>query len=88
MIKVEALDKYREYGIVDTELNFVPDKGFQWEVTEERAKILLGENDFKMKLVKKIGDDNNAIKKGKKSKDNKSEHKNGNESGKITETSK
>lgn len=44
-VKVEALDTYEKYNIIDNELNRIPKAGEQFEVTKERLNVLLGNND-------------------------------------------
>lgn len=43
-VKVEALDTYKKFQILDSELGRIPDEGEQFEVTKERLNILLGNN--------------------------------------------
>ena len=51
-MKVVALDTYQRLKIKDAERNeFVPE-GTVFEVSKERAKVLLGENGFRVPFVK------------------------------------
>ncbi len=44
MIKVKALDTYEKLNIKDEQLNMIPKKGKIFQVTENRLKVLLGDN--------------------------------------------
>lgn len=52
MIKVIALDTYKKEKIRDGVLKRFPEEGEEFEVTEERLKVLLGENKYKLVFVK------------------------------------
>ena len=54
-VKVEALDTYEKFNVIDNELKRVPKVGEQFIVTKERLNILLGENDNNRVYVKIIG---------------------------------
>lgn len=51
-IKVIALDTYTKRKIKDNELGYKPEEGTEFEVSEERLKVLLGENKYKLVFVK------------------------------------
>ena len=51
-VKVEALDTYSNFNVIDSELGRVPKAGEQFEVTKERLNILLGNNDSGRVFVK------------------------------------
>jgi len=51
---VKATNKYEELNIKDKELNRVIKEGEEFEVTEERFKVLTGENKYKEIFVEKI----------------------------------
>ena len=53
-VKVEALDTYEKFNVIDNELKRVPKAGEQFIVTKERLNILLGENDNNRVYVKII----------------------------------
>lgn len=46
-MKVRATKAYQELNLTDKELGIVPLEGQEWEVTEERYKVLAGDNGFK-----------------------------------------
>lgn len=52
--KVEALNTYEEYNVVDVELGYVPKTGETFKVSKERLDVLLGENDNNRVYVKVI----------------------------------
>lgn len=51
-VKVEALDTYSNFNVIDSELGRVPKAGEQFEVTKERLNILLGNNESGRVFVK------------------------------------
>ena len=53
-VKVEALDTYEKFNVIDNELKRVPKAGEQFIVTKERLNILLGDNDNNRVYVKII----------------------------------
>lgn len=56
-MKVKATKAYKELQVLDTELWRIPEEGEIFEVSEERAKILMGDNAYKtafVELVEKI----------------------------------
>lgn len=56
MIKVKALDTYEKLNIKDEKLNIVPKKGKVFQVTEDRLKILLGDNRHHIAFVEIVED--------------------------------
>lgn len=58
MIRVEALDTYKKLNVKDEKLNRILEKGEQFEVTEERLNILLGNNSYNEAFVKLVDEDN------------------------------
>lgn len=65
---VKATNKYKELNITDKELNKIPEEGEEFEVTEERYKVLTKTNQYKVVFVEKVEVENksNNITKGKK----------------------
>lgn len=65
---VKATNKYKELNIADKELNKIPEEGEEFEVTEERYKVLTKTNQYKVVFVEKVEAENksNNIAKGKK----------------------
>ena len=65
---VKATNKYKELNIADKELNKIPEEGEEFEVTEERYKVLTKTNQYKVVFVEKVEAENksNNITKGKK----------------------
>ncbi len=65
---VKATNKYKELNISDKELNKIPEEGEEFEVTEERYKVLTKTNQYKVVFVEKVEAENksNNITKGKK----------------------
>mgnify|MGYP000434108252 CR=1 FL=1 len=65
---VKATDKYKKLNITDKELNKIPQEGEEFEVTEERYKVLTKTNQYKVVFVEKVEAENksNNITKGKK----------------------
>lgn len=64
---VKATNKYKELNITDKELNKIPEEGEEFEVTEERYKVLTKTNQYKVVFVEKVEAKNksNNITKGK-----------------------
>ncbi len=65
---VKATDKYKKLNITDKELNKIPQEGEEFEVTEERYKVLTKTNHYKVVFVEKIEEhkNSNSTTKGKK----------------------
>lgn len=53
---VQATDQYKKLNLKDNELGRIPKKGEQWEVTEERFKVLTETNKFNTVFVEKAED--------------------------------
>lgn len=51
---VKALNAYKEHNLLDNELGFIPEEGYEWEVSKERLDVLLGENGFGIKFVELV----------------------------------
>lgn len=51
---VKATNKYKELNLKDNELGRIPEAGEQWEVTEERYKVLTQTNKFNAVFVEKV----------------------------------
>lgn len=56
MIKVKALDTYEKLNIKDEQLNIIPKKGKTFQVTEDRLKVLLGDNRYHEVFVEIVED--------------------------------
>lgn len=54
---VKATNKYKELNLKDNKLGRIPEAGEQWEVTEERYKILTQTNKFNVVFVEKVEED-------------------------------
>lgn len=64
MIKVRATDAYEINGILDKELQMIPKKGHEFEVTDERYSTLSGNNKHKLVFVEKIKKDKSKANQG------------------------
>lgn len=53
-MKVKALDTYKKLNVRDNELGRIPEVGEEFEVTEERFKILNGDNKYKEIFVEEV----------------------------------
>lgn len=51
---VKATDKYEKLNLQDNELGRIPKKGEQFEVSEERYKVLTQTNKFNKVFVEKV----------------------------------
>lgn len=51
---VKATNKYKELNLKDNELGRMPKEGEQFEVTEERYKVLTQTNKFNAVFVEKV----------------------------------
>ena len=68
---VKATDKYEKLNLQDNELGRIPKKGEQFEVSEERYKVLTQTNKFNevfVEKVEKIKEVETATKKAEKEK--------------------
>ena len=63
---VKATKKYKELNLLDKELQRMPEKGEEFEISEERFKVLTEENEFKEVFVEKIDEIETAVKDIKK----------------------
>lgn len=54
MIKVKATDAYEKNSIMDDVLQVIPKKGYEFEVSEERYNLLIGNNKRKLVFVEKV----------------------------------
>lgn len=52
--KVKALNTYKELGLKDGELGFIPDEGYEFEVDKIRLDILLGNNAYATPFVELV----------------------------------
>ncbi|MCI8486138.1 MAG: hypothetical protein HFJ20_03400 [Clostridia bacterium] len=62
-MKVKATNKYKELNVQDNELGRIPEEGEEWEVTEERYKVLTETNKFNTVFVEKVKDKKETVKK-------------------------
>lgn len=53
--KVKATEAFKQYNLNPTELNFIPEKGYEFEVSEERVDLLKGNNKYNAKFIEVIG---------------------------------
>jgi len=50
-MKVKATGEFKRLGVNPKELDFIPEEGFEFEVSGERYEILKGNNSYKTKFV-------------------------------------
>ena len=62
---VKATNKYKELNLKDNELGRIPEAGEEWQVTEERYKVLTQTNKFNTVFVEKVEEIETATKKVK-----------------------
>lgn len=62
---VKATNKYKELNLKDNELGRIPKAGEEFEVTEERYKVLTKTNKFNTVFVEKVEEVETATKKVK-----------------------
>lgn len=62
-MKVKATNKYEELSLQDNELGRIPKEGEEWEVTEERYKVLTETNKFNTIFVEKVEGKKENVKK-------------------------
>ena len=63
-VKVEALDTYAKYNVIDNELGRIPKEGERFEVTKERLNILMGNNAngrTYVKIIEPVKEEKKAI---------------------------
>ena len=53
-MKVRATDKYEKLNLQDNELKRMPKEGEEWEVSEERYKVLTQTNKYNTVFVEKV----------------------------------
>lgn len=53
-MKVKATDEFKKRGKHPKELNFIPEAGYEFEVSEERFEVLHGKNKDKVVYVQAI----------------------------------
>lgn len=54
MIKVKATNEFKKNSVYPEELTFIPDEGYEFEVTSERYKVLTKDNSYGAVFVEKI----------------------------------
>lgn len=64
-MKVRATDKYEKLNIKDNELGRMPKQGEEFEISEERFKVLTQTNKFNIVFVEKVEEVETAVKKVK-----------------------
>ena len=64
-MKVRATDKYEKLNIKDNELGRMPKQGEEFEISEERFKVLTQTNKFNVVFVEKVEEVETAVKKVK-----------------------
>lgn len=64
-MKVRATDKYEKLNIKDNELDRIPKQGEEFEISEERFKVLTQTNKFNIVFVEKVEEVETAVKKVK-----------------------
>lgn len=62
---VRATDKYEKLNLKDNELGRIPKKGEEFEVSEERFKVLTKTNKYKTVFVEKVEEIETATKEVK-----------------------
>ena len=67
-MKVRATNQYKKLGLRSKELKRIPKEGEEFEVTEERFKILSGANPFKVPFVESLSKEENTSETEKKTK--------------------
>lgn len=67
-MKVKATNKYKELNLIDNELGRMPEEGEEFEVSEERFKVLTETNKFNEVFVEKVDETNTTKKTTRKKK--------------------
>lgn len=67
-MKVKATNKYKELNLIDNELGRMPEAGEEFEVSEERFKVLTETNKFNEVFVEKVDETNTTKKTTRKKK--------------------
>ena len=65
-MKVKATAEYEKRNLKDVELDYIPREGEEFEVSEERYRLLSGNNPFKAKFVEKVEEQKNEQEEVKK----------------------
>ena len=65
-MKVKATNNYEKFNVEDKELKRIPKEGEVFEVTEERYKVLSGENKWKVAFVEEVKELEEVKNKGTK----------------------
>lgn len=74
-IRVKATDKYEKLKIKDNELNKIPKKGEEFEVSKERFELLTKTNKYKAVFVKKVEESTKTTNKRKETNKNEKENR-------------
>lgn len=53
-MKVKATGEFKRLGVNPKELDYIPEEGKVFEVSEERFKVLKGNNAYRTEFVKEI----------------------------------
>lgn len=53
-MKVKATNKYKVLGVMDSQLGFIPEEGYEFEISEERFKALSVNNSYNATFVVKV----------------------------------
>jgi Rieske Fe-S protein len=67
-MKVRATAEFKKENVNPDELDYIPEEGIEFEVSEERFEVLSGKNRFKKVFVEKVVEEQEietAIKKAK-----------------------
>ena len=62
-MRVKATNKYKELNLIDNELKRMPEEGEEFEISEERFKVLTETNKFNEVFVEKVEEQTNSTKK-------------------------
>lgn len=52
--RVKATEMYRKYQLIDSQLGFVPAEGYEFEVSDERFRVLNGDNSYGCAFVTEV----------------------------------
>ena len=52
--RVKATEMYRKYQLIDAQLGFVPAEGYEFEVSDERFRVLNGDNSYGCAFVTEV----------------------------------
>lgn len=56
-MKVRATEQFKKKNVKPKELEYIPETGEEFEVSEERFEILNGKNDYKIIFVERVEED-------------------------------